>query len=248
MNQHFFSPARDVRVQLGGTTRSGSAFTRLELLAVTAGASLLLAAGGSMAAMSRARADRVSCVNNLRQIAAAMRLWGNEHQDRFPMQVPTSEGGTRQHPLAVNPWLHYAWLSNELTYAHVLVCPADQGQRVARDFSADPTGGYLHPNFRNSATSYFLSHTPIYPMKDSYILAGDRNLRSDGLTGCSTFNSASSVDIRPSSPAWSTNLHRSVGNVSHADGRVEELSSQGFYKDFAQTADDNGGFHFITPR
>src|SRR5213075_1294029 len=103
------------------------------------------------------RSDRLVCANNLRRIYVAMQQWGNDHNDRVPFAVPVSEGGTRLHPLAANVWLHFSWISNELGTATVLACPSDNGT-VARDFSASPESGYLNPNFRGNATSYFLSH------------------------------------------------------------------------------------------
>src|SRR5262249_51768033 len=75
------------------------AFTRVDLLAVVA----VLAFAGIWVlpalAQSRVRSDRVICANNLRQIGLALHVWGNDHDDLFPLELPVASGGTRGHPL-----------------------------------------------------------------------------------------------------------------------------------------------------
>src|SRR5262245_25725168 len=100
--------------------------TRVDLLALLAGVVLLGLVGVPVVANPRLRSDRVACSNNLRQVGMAMQVWGNDHGDLVPQEVPVAEGGTRQHPLAVNAWLHFSWVSNELGNAQTLFCPSDQ--------------------------------------------------------------------------------------------------------------------------
>ena len=161
---------------------SQAAFTRIELVAVllvlSLGAAVILPALAS----NRPRSQRVLCASNLRQIGQAFNLWGNDHGDRLPYNVALTDGGTLRHPLAVNPWLHFSWMSNELSSPAILLCPSDTG-RPARDFSADPNGGYLHPNFANAATSYALSHGEDGAGRT--IISFDRNMGNEGTLGCS---------------------------------------------------------------
>src|SRR6266542_4479208 len=98
------------------------AFTRVELLGVFAVLALLTLLVLPALANNHPRSQRVICANNLRQIGAGMQLWGNDHNDLFPQEVPVAEGGTRLHPLASNVWLHFAWISNELGSAKVFFC------------------------------------------------------------------------------------------------------------------------------
>jgi len=196
----------------------------------------------------RQRSERATCANNLRQIGAAFQLWGNDHDDQLPHEVSVIDGGTRLHTLAVNVWLHFSWLSNELNSAAVLFCPTDSG-RPARDFTGDPAGGYIHPNFANRATSYFLAHlSTLAPGPTSALLAGDRNVGWETTGGCSRFNVAQGVSRPPTSLfAWSTNLHGNNGNVLRLDGRVEQFSNLELRAAIIPL-DDNGSFHFIIPR
>src|SRR5947207_15875450 len=120
-----------------GFTHLNTALTRLDLVGVLAGLTLLAIIAAPVLANPRGHADRVVCANKLRQIGLAMQIWGNDHGDAVPHEVPVDQGGTRQHPLAVNAWLHFSWVSNELGNARVLFCPSDEGH-PARDFTGDP--------------------------------------------------------------------------------------------------------------
>jgi hypothetical protein len=244
------SPARLKAGESPAPLPRADAFTRVEFAALLAVLALVAAVILPALAGPRQRSERVSCANNLRQIGTAFQLWGNDHDDQAPQEVPVAEGGTRLHPLAANVWLHLSWLSNELNSAASPFCPTDSG-RPARDFTGDPAGGYLHPNFANRATSYFLTHRFFsFPDLPSVMLAGDRNVGWDTSGGCSRFNSALSVSTPPRSGAfaWSTNLHRSSGNVLRLDGRVEQFSNLELRAAFGQVTVDNESFHFIIPR
>jgi hypothetical protein len=188
------------------------AFTRAELLVIVAEVTLLALVVLPALANTRPRSARVICANNLRRIGMAMQLWGNDHGDRPPYEAELAEGGTRRHPLAANTWLHFAWLSNELASPQLLRCPSDS-EAPARDFTGNPTGGYLHPNFANRATSYFLTYRIAVPALR--VQAGDRNVQfTGGVAGCSVFNTAWAI-TRPISGSlqyWTNSIHRNAGN------------------------------------
>lgn len=198
------------------------AFTRAELLITLAVLSLLVAIVLPALAHDRARSARILCANNLRQIGTAFQLWGNDHADQPPWEIRPDQGGTMQHTLGVNAWLHFSWISNELNSARVLFCPSDTG-RPAEDFSFSPNGGYLHSNNRNQATSYFLSHA--FSGGQFVMFAGDRNFQTpNGFGGCSRFPQASFANL-PNLPGWDTNLHNQAGNIVRLDGRVNQYSN-----------------------
>jgi hypothetical protein len=201
-------------------------------------------------ANNRARSDRVICANNLRQIGTGFQLWGNDHNDTLPQEVPVPQGGTMQHSLAPNVWLHLAWISNEVANPKIFLCPSDTGQ-PASDFTGRSAGGYLHSNFRNAATTYFLGYTGIFSLNNAVeVVAGDRNVGTAGVSGCSRFNTA--LIVLRSPPAgiaqWTGGLHGSVGNILSFDGRVEQLDREGLNRAFDRHTDDNGSKHIITPR
>jgi prepilin-type processing-associated H-X9-DG protein len=228
-------------------SETNHAFTRSELLFVLAGLALLIFVVFPALANQRPRSQRVICANNLRQVGAAMQLWGNDHDDRPPHHVPLDQGGTQLHTLAPNCWLHFSWISNELAAAAALFCPSDTGQ-PARDFTGNPASGYIHPNFANRATSYFLAHAATG--KPSHeVLAGDRNMDAGASTGgCSVFRTTKILVRRPADIRWSNGLHNLNGNLLYFDGRVEQLDIAGLRAAVATGQDDNGSFHFIVPR
>jgi len=64
---------------------------------------------------ARAKSERIQCVNNLKQIGLAARIWATEHQDVMPADFLT--------------------MTNELSTPKILHCPADAGRTPANNWS-----------------------------------------------------------------------------------------------------------------
>ena len=245
--------------------RAQAAFTRLDLATVLLALTLCAAVVLPALASSRPRSQRVMCANNLRQIGQAFHLWGIDNGERplvsstaqpsppantrsteaLPFEVITTSGGTGAHPLSVNVWLHFSWLSNDLSSPALLLCPSDTG-RPARDFSADPTGGYIHPNFANAATSYLLGH---YGLNNPLtFVSTDRNLGYDASGTCSLLGQVRLISIPNSAVRWTAGLHNSSGNLLRREGSVEQLGSADIPRALGSPGYDNSSAHYITPR
>jgi competence protein ComGC len=203
------------------------AFTRVELLVILAVLTLLALVVLPALANTRPRSARVICANNLRQIGVALQVWGNDHDDRLPWHVEVGDGGTKLHPLSGNSWFHFAWLSNELASPQLLFCPSDTG-RPAQDFTGNPATGYLHPNFANRATSYFLNAHPFGASLGNRMLVGDRNLPMLGSSSCSVLAAVSYTWECPAYPSfgWTSDLHENEGNLLMFDGQVEQANNE----------------------
>src|SRR5690349_19501774 len=76
-----------------GRVDCSRAFTLIELLVVIAIIAIL--AGMLLPALSRAKskAQRITCVNNLKQISLGFRIWASNNDDKYPWKVDQSLGG-----------------------------------------------------------------------------------------------------------------------------------------------------------
>ncbi|HWN94835.1 MAG TPA: DUF1559 domain-containing protein, partial [Methylomirabilota bacterium] len=173
------------------------------------------------------RARRAACANNLKNIGVAFHAWAHEHNDLFPMQVSTNQGGTREFAAAAasNPnssftFRHFQAISNDLVLATMLRCPADKSRREAGDF----------PSLSNSNISYWINPAAAFGRTDSPV-SGDRNVRTSGRIEW-TFVQFSPDD----SVEFTAELHGSRGNVLFGDGHVDAFDSVALRRAFSSVS------------
>src|SRR5436190_14259538 len=137
-----------------------TAFTLIELLVVIAIIAILAALLLPALARAKARAQRISCTSQLKQVGLSFRLFSNDHGDKFPFLVGTSDGGTDANTTDGNPEGTavdiYRSLSNELVTPKVLVCNSDGGKTRATDFlNAANVNSFGQQAQNSDALSYF---------------------------------------------------------------------------------------------
>ncbi len=168
------------------------------------------------------RVPRVRCVNNLKNIGLAFRIFSTDHGGQWPMDRSITNQGTREW-LADDTqlWRHWLQLSNELSDPTMLLCPSDLQRQPKQPFFSAPRP-LTWAGFTNTAhLSYFLG---LNAREESYqtILSGDRNLTTNGFPvrpGRLIVNESTVV-------GFSTELHAEGGSILMADGSVQQVSDR----------------------
>lgn len=186
------------------TNRSGTTFWDV-LIAVATVVVVMVVLRAVLHPPRGARGSRINCVNNLKQLALAMRMWSNDHDEHFPWAA-TNEN---QEAVLQSVASYFIMASNELNNAKILTCQKDPKRRKIEDFA----------KLTDSNISYFIG-LDAKETEPQSILAGDRNVSTNNrmMSGLVELTRTSTV-------RWTGDIHKHAGNIALGDGSVLQMSN-----------------------
>lgn len=147
------------------------------------------------------------CINNLKTVGLATRIFATDNEGLYPWQQSVTNGGTKE--LLAPPWRvapHFQGMSNELSSPWILWCREDQKRQATTNFAT----------LTDANVSYFIGLDATEESPQS-ILSGDRHLTVDGANarpGLLTLTSTNQL-------GFSRQLNSQGGNLLFGDGSVQ---------------------------
>jgi prepilin-type N-terminal cleavage/methylation domain-containing protein len=234
--------------------KNKKAFTLIELLVVIAIIAILAAMLLPALAAAKKKATKIACVNNLKQVGLAFRIWEGDNNDTYPMGIAPNAGGPScpSDLPTVGTIFKSGWavadlgtygasavfqcMSNELSTPKIVFCGSDN-KSVATNFvspTSKPPG-----NFNNLTVSYFVGRDATESNPQGF-LTGDRSI-SDASKNATLAISNSVIAIGTNGApnlAWTAGMmHDKTGNIGLSDGSVQSTTSSGLRSQTTTTGD-----------
>ena len=228
--------------------KPGEAFTLVELIVVIAIVALLSALSLSAVTGSKSKAQRIACINNLKQVVLAFRAFAIDNGGNMPQTLAGSQGGASEdvgvRTLGSNQQSSrgvskmFLCMSNQLSTPKILFCPAEYEssyRQAASTFSGTYDSATNSAPYTNDLNvSYFIG-VDAQETRPQMFLTGDHNLGGDANPPTTPYCYMAGPTWAAGSPyiwlgtnfaanlgpAFMANQHDKEGNIGLADGSVE---------------------------
>lgn len=215
--------------------RERNGFSLVDLLLIIAAMVGIVIVLLPMLTRSHRHHPGLHCINNLKQIGTAFRLWSLDNSDKLPMQVSITNGGAMELAEGGSVYAAFLVMSNELSTPKILFCPEDQTsvRRIASTFAptVPPNAKEgVFPFTETNSISYFIG-LDATDTKPEIILTGDDHFQVSG-----TKPKPGLFSLLTNAPVeWRNERHRKEGNIGFADGSVQIYNSHELRKALLKT-------------
>jgi hypothetical protein len=181
----------------------------------------------------RSPSQKISCINCLKQLGLAYKIWAGDNNDKCPMEISVTNGGAMEWMNTPDAWKVYQVMSNELSTPKIIYCPADTRAGPATNFTTD----------LKNKISYFVGWDAS-DTNPAALLSGDDNfLLNQSPVPAGLVSISSSAPLK-----WNLTRHVSeindgplfkiktgTGNILLCDGSVMAANNSGLTNQLQQT-------------
>ena len=215
------------------SNQQNHAMTRVELLVVVFVLVVLVAMLIPALNKAKHRGDHIDCINNVKQVSLAFRIWAYDRNGKFPMEVSVTNGGTMELAATGDVITTFQVMSNELLDPRILYCPQDTSHSIFPIAPGPLFISSMATNFSNDLKnhiSYFIG-LDARTNSPQALLAGDDNFEIGGVpVKPGLFEHPANSPVSWTSGRHTTykrhfwNVATSFGNIGLADGSVRQTT------------------------